>query len=110
MSIAKAQLAADRDGKGKRGSTNNGRRLDSFQKRVGTTAGDWGGCDAQRLQDVVVAITELGGAVTIGLSRDRGAHSITLLLDGERETLWFNGNADLDAELDNVLGALAAMQ
>ncbi len=51
----------------------------------------------------------MGGAVTFGLSRDQGAHSLTLLLDGGRETLWFNGNADLEEALDEVLGVLDAM-
>lgn len=34
---------------------------------------------------------------------------MTLLLDGGRETLWFNGNADLDDELLTVLGVLDGM-
>lgn len=110
MSIAKRQIERKRDGGKGRGSTNNKRRLDAFQKGVGSTPGDWGGCDPRRLQAVLVAITGLGGAVTFGLSRDGGAHSVTLLLDGERETLWFNGNAELDEELDMVIGALDAMK
>lgn len=92
-----------------RGSVKNQSRLDAFAKQKGSTQADWGGCSPATMQAVVVAITELGGAVTIGLSRDVGAHSLTLLLDGGRETLWFNGDADLDAELDKVLGTLLAM-
>lgn len=95
-------------GKG-RGSVNNTRRLEAFSQRGGGGQADWGGCDPLKLQEVVVAITELGGAITLGLSRDGGAHSLTLLLDGGRETLWFNGNADLSDELDSVLGILGAM-
>ena len=71
---------------------------------------DWGGCDPARLQAVVVAITALGGAVTLGLSRDLGAHSLTLLLDGNRTTLWFNGNADLDMELEGVKATLDTLE
>lgn len=92
-----------------RGSVNNARRLDAFQGRNKNGHADWGDCTAERLQAVVVAITGLGGAVTIGLSRDRGAHSMTLLLDGERQTLWFNGDADLDEALEEVMGTLEAM-
>lgn len=95
--------------RGKRGSVNNSRRLDTFKKGVGSTAADWGGCDPARIQDIVVAITELGGAATFGLSRDGGAHSVTVMLDGERETLWFNGNADLNEELVTVRETLLAM-
>ncbi len=95
--------------KTKRGSTNNKRRLDAFTKGKKHGSADWGACNASGLQAVVVAITSLGGAVTIGLSRDQGAHSLTLLLDGQRETLWFNGDADLDESLLEVLGTLEAM-
>ena len=85
-----------------RGSTRNADRLDAFVEGKGAGLADWGSCDAARLQAVVVGITSLGGAVTIGLSRDLGAHSLTLLLDGNRKTLWFNGDADLDSALEAV--------
>ena len=94
----------------KRGSTNNKGRLEAFGKgREGSDA-DWGGCAPEKLQGVVTGITELGGAVTIGLSRDKGAYSLTLLLDGDRETLWFYRDADLDDELDDVIGKLESMR
>lgn len=96
-------------GKKKRGSVDNAKRLDAFSERAGNSSADWGGCDCSRLQAVVVAITGMGGAITIGLSRDMGAYSMTLLLDGDRQTMWFNGSADLDAELEDVLAVLGTM-
>jgi len=96
-------------GKGKRGSTNNKRRLDAFKSGRDGSGADWGGCDCSRMQAVVVLITTLGGAVTFGLSRDNGAYSLTLMLDESRETLWFNGGVELDDELDNVVGHLQAL-
>lgn len=95
--------------KSTRGSTKNSSRLQALAQRAAAGDADWGGCDEGRLQAVIVAITALGGAVTFGLSRDNGAHSLTLMLDGGRETLWFNGNADLNEELNSVLGTLEAM-
>lgn len=92
-----------------RGSVNNKKRLDAFAKQRGEGQADWGSCSPEKLQAVIVAITELGGAVTIGLTRDLGAHSMTLLLDGGRETLWFNMDADLDDEMLKVLGILDSM-
>lgn len=89
-----------------RGSTRNPDRLAAFATGSGSGAADWGACDPSRLQAVVVGITAMGGAITLGLSRDLGAHSLTLLLDGQRTTLWFNGNADLDAELEGVKATL----
>lgn len=96
--------------KSRRGSTNNQNRLAAFAKGNGAASADWGGCDSERLQSIIVAITGVGGAVTIGLSRDKGAHFLTLLLDDEKQTLWFNGDADLDAELDAVLATLEGME
>lgn len=91
---------------GTRGSVRNSDRLAAFASGNGKGDADWGACDPTRLQAVVVGITEMGGAVTLGLSRDMGAHSLTLLLDGQRTTLWFNGNADLDSELEGVKATL----
>lgn len=96
-------------GKASRGSTRNVDRLSAFTSGKGKGSADWGACDPARIQAVVVGITGLGGAVTFGLSRDLGAHSLTLLLDGNRSTLWFNGNANLDDELDSVRATLDTM-
>ena len=93
----------------KRGSVNNAARLAAFKQRRPTGSADWGNCDPRWVAGVVVGITGLGGAVTFGLSRDQGAYSVTLLLDGERETLWFNGDADLEAELDGILAVIETM-
>ncbi len=96
--------------KSKRGSVRNDRRLAAISQRRGGAAADWLGCSSERLQGVVHKITSLGGAVTFGTSRDGGAYSVTLLLDGDRETLWFNGDAELDEELQAVVETLDAMQ
>ena len=104
-----ANKAARTGRRSTRGSTDNSGRLAAFtDAREGGTA-DWGSCDPSRLQAVVVAISRMGGAVTLGLSRDGGAYSLTLLLESERTTLWFNGGADLDAELEKVRATLDAM-
>lgn len=98
-------------GKGskKRGSVRNDHRLDAFTKGAAVGSADWGGVDSKWIQAVVVSITLMGGAVTFGLSRDQGAHSLTLMLEGNRKTLWFNGNAVLGDELSAVVATLEAM-
>ena len=96
--------------KGKaRGSVNNANRLQAFTSGGGTGNATWGDCDPKRLQGVVEQITALGGAITFALSRDGGAHALTLHLDENKRTLWFNGEADLDEELDMVAAALDQM-
>lgn len=95
--------------KGARGSVKNANRLEAFARSTASSGGDWGACDPKWLQAVLVGITGLGGAVTFGLSRDGGAHSLTLLLDQNRETLWFNGDADLNEALQEVAAKLESM-
>lgn len=109
MGLEKSRKHEQNGSKSKRGSVNNKNRLEAFSKKGSSSGADWGGCDSRKLQGVVTAITQLGGAVTIGLSRDMGAHCLTLLLDDGRETLWFNGDADLDEELQNVIGTLESL-
>ena len=109
MSGIMEQLAEGRSKNSRRGSTNNTRRLEAFGSGRKQGTADWSSCDAQLMLDVIMGITALGGAVTIGLSRDGGAHSLTLLLDGERQTLWFNGDANLDEELIEVCRVLLAI-
>ncbi len=92
-----------------RGSVRNADRLQAFAQGDRAGGADWGGCDSKWLHAVVLNITKLGGAVTFGLSRDSGSYSLTLLLDDTRKTLWFNGDADLDEELQQVVGTLEAM-
>lgn len=101
---------ARRNGQAHRGSVRNDKRLAAFATKSITGQADWGGCDPGWIQACVVGITRLGGAITFGTSRDGGAYSLTLLLDGERETLWFNGNAELDVELEQVYHTLEAME
>ena len=103
------ELGRTRTRSKKRGSVNNKNRLEGFGKVDAANGADWGTCSPEKLLAVVMAITALGGAVTIGLSRDQGAHSLTLLLDDHRRTLWYNADAVLDDELDAVIGTLEAL-
>lgn len=107
--IAEEMARSEGPKKGKRGSVRNDRRLEAIARRRSSAAADWGGCDSEKIQGVVVGITALGGAVTFGTSRDGGAYSVTLLLEGDRETLWFNGDAELEDELDAVIATLSQM-
>lgn len=100
---------AEKKGSKSRGTVKNSDRLQAFASGGEEGHADWATCDAALLQAVVTGITALGGAVTFGLSRDMGAHSLTLLLDSKRKTMWYNGGADLDDELQAVIGTLSQM-
>ena len=95
--------------KSKRGSVNNSNRLAAFASGEAEGGADWSECDASLMRDVVVGITSLGGAVLFGTSKDGGGHSLTLMLDKKNKTLWFNGDADLDVELQSVINTLSEM-
>ncbi len=92
------------------GSGNVKRRLAAFRKSDTESTADWASCDPQWLQAVVAKISGIGGAVTIGLSRDMGSHMMTLLLDKEKEVLWFNGDADLTDEMKKIMGELDQLE
>ncbi|KKL06207.1 hypothetical protein LCGC14_2598330 [marine sediment metagenome] len=109
MGAIKSKLPGVDKINGKRGSTKNKNRLEAFSKATSGSGADWSSVDAAKLRTVVSLITALGGAVTFGMSRNNGAYSITLMLDDHRETLWFNGSADMDEELEGVAMTLDMM-
>lgn len=92
-----------------RGSAKNESRLQAFGQGAKKGGADWGGCNPAWIAAVVVRITMLGGAITFGLSRDQGAYMLKLMLDGDVQTLWFNGDSDLDTELERVFAVLDTM-
>jgi len=99
-------------GKRKRGSVDNASRLQGLtgagaQSKRGA---DWGTARPEWIAAVVTTATLLGMGVTFSLSRDGGAHGLTLLDNGERAAMWFNGDADLDAELEKVYAYLESLQ
>lgn len=92
--------------KGNRGSVNNQSRLAAFGKAATEVIGraDWGGCDPRWLAAVVVAAAGAGMEVAFSYSKDGGAHGLSLYdyATQERVRLWFNGDADLNTELEKV--------
>lgn len=108
------QILDDRNEAGKkpraaRGSVKNTDRLAAFRSPAATGSASWANCNCDLLHAVVVAITALGGAIIFGLGRDKGSHSLTLLLDEKKVSLYFNGDADLNDKLQEVLETLAEM-
>lgn len=88
---------------GKRGETNVGNRLAGLGGN-GSEAGaaDWGDAHPDNLVAVVLGVTRLGGAVSFGLSRDKGAFNVTIFLDGEKRTIWVSSSEDVDAALVKI--------
>lgn len=94
-----------------RGRTNNAARLEAFGKPSSPHyAADWGGCDPRWVAAIVTLVTSIGGAAMFGRSRDGGAYLLVLYLDGDKRSLWFNGDCDLDAELEGVYAVLETLR
>ncbi len=94
----------DNSKKKSRGASNVGKKLEGFGKAQGAAGTcDWGEAMPENISAVVLGITRIGGAVSFGLSRDKGAYNVTLMLEGERRTVWINGNEPLDEKLTEII-------
>lgn len=109
MGLEKNKVHEKREGGRKRGSVRNDSRLANFTGRGVEGGADWSNCSSDLMLEVISRITSMGGAITISLSRDKGAHGLTLMLDDARKSMWYNGDADLDAELTDTIARLEAV-
>lgn len=62
----------------------------------------WSNADPKNIAWLVQVITEKGGAVRFGMSRDEHAYSIGLYYGDERETFYIRPNQNLDDNLRNI--------
>lgn len=107
MSRINDEARASKNSKnGSRGSVNNSGRLSRFNQAKSSpqAQAEWSVSNPGWLAAVVMAATNQGMEISFSLSSDGGAHGLKLydFKSGERATLWFNGDADLDAELEKV--------
>jgi hypothetical protein len=65
----------------------------------------WAGAPAELLWLVVKNITESGGAVRFGLTRDGGAYAVGIYDNGEHETEYLKPSDDLRAYLEELAAA-----
>jgi len=68
---------------------------------------DWGEADPVLVAAVVVSVTRHGGLASFGYTRDGGAGSLTVFLDGERSTEYFKPSEDTDSKLAEVIDYFA---
>lgn len=88
-----------RAGAGKN-TTPNSNRLASLKKSRGQF--DLSGLDAGRLLTSLGIAIERGGALRIGLTRDRGALAVGVYVDGASETVYLNADDDQAAFWDTI--------
>ena len=110
MGQEKSKMAQALERRNAQGKEKRKNRLGDFEVGKRSLDFDWGGCAPEKLQDVVVGITDLGGAVIFGVSRDGGALSLTIMLDDERQARYFNADSDLDEGLDTISALLESVE
>jgi len=98
-------------GKAKRGTNDTASALSALGSR-GRNPGklNWDDADPKNLAAVIVSAVEAGGAASFSRSRDAGAVSLTIYLDGDKKTLWFNKDSSLDDELEVVIHFLSSLK
>lgn len=77
---------------GSRNETANAKRLDSLKKSRGEI--DLAGLHLEVMVVVLLLAIREGGAIRVGLSRDRGALAVGVFLDGDSETIYLNKDDD----------------
>lgn len=99
-----------RAGGAARGSVNNASRLAGIQVKEADASGKatWESADPRWIAAVVIHCTLHGMEISFLISKSGAAHGIKLyeFETGERRTLWFNQDAELDNELEQVYYAL----
>lgn len=96
-------------GKG-RGATNVARSLAGLGQGGNEPASaDYATVNWTWMSGVVIEVTRRGGAVSLGLSRDRGAYNVTIFLDGDRKTVWISSSEDVDAKVEEILHFVASL-
>lgn len=97
-----SQLERVNEGKKKngRGATNNQRRLAGLGSGGSRrTESHWGDVDPAWVAAFVVLLTEAGGAVMFGRSRDGAVLSVRVLMDGDAVTLWLDSGDETEVQL-----------
>jgi len=87
----------------KRGDTNVASRLAGLGVSQGETGmADWGDAHPDNVIAALLGVTRLGGAISFGLSRDKGAFNITIFLDGDKRTVWVSSAESVDEALTKI--------
>jgi len=94
--------ADDKKPRGGRGATNNTRRLDGLGNgRAPRAERQWGDVNPAWITAYVILLTNAGGAVRFGRSRDGAVLSLGIYLDNDSTTLWLDGSDPLEDQLQN---------
>jgi len=83
--------------------TLSARRSARRTARGNAAPADWGTADAERIVALISAVTRENGLCSFGYTRDGGTYTVTVILDGEKDTDYCRPTEDLNAFLDNLV-------
>jgi hypothetical protein len=63
---------------------------------------DWGTVDAERIIALISTVTSQNGLCSFGYTRDAGAYTVTVIMDGERYTDYCRPTEDVGGFLDSL--------
>lgn len=100
-------MAVNGDHKSAYGTGKNKGKLKKTLSNFGSPASSqgkatWTEAHPNKVRAIVDVVTDLGGAVMFGKSRDGGALSVTVFMDGDKRTIWIGGDDDLEERLDYI--------
>ena|SRR5579872_2223235 len=79
------------------------RRAERRAARGNAAPADWGSADAERVLALISAVTGANGLCSFGYTRDGGTYTVTIILDGEKDTEYCRPTEDISAFLDNLI-------
>jgi len=88
-----------------RASSNNSlqqRREERRRNRGQASICDWGTVDSERIVALISAVASQGGLCSFGYTRDTGAYTVTVIMDGERYTDYCRATEDVGQFLDDL--------
>jgi len=78
------------------------RREERRRNRGQASICDWGSVDPERIVALISSVTSQNGLCSFGYTRDAGAYTVTVIMDGERYTDYCRPTEDVGGFLDNL--------
>lgn len=95
-------MARTNERSGRNSNTIQQRREERRRNRGQAAVCDWGAASPERIVALISAVTAQNGLCSFGYTRDAGAYTVTVILDGERYTDYCRPTEDVDTFLDSL--------
>lgn len=76
--------------------------LTAFEQADVTNTVSWADIEATGVMEIAAQITDMGGAIILGRTRDGGAYSITLILNDDKRRFYASSPLEMAATLQRI--------